>query len=69
MSLAQSQARRRGPAVWPHFIRRVVEKILQHLGPWHDALAGLPPPGATGAYTCEAYNEDPMPDYENVITD
>ena len=49
---------------------QVVEKVLCHLGAWHD-----PPPkpshGAVpGPYTyapCE--DVDPMPDYENVLTD
>ena len=31
----------------------VAEKILRHLGAWHDPPARLPPPGATGPYTYE----------------
>ena len=48
---------------------RVVENILRHLGAWHDLPSDRPPPGARGAYTREPYDEDPMPDYENVLTD
>ena len=47
-----------------------VEKILSHLGAWHDPPAGLPPPSATGPYTYEPSEDvDPMPDYESVLTD
>ena len=60
--------------------RRVVEKILRHLGVWHDPPAyrslgaGSPPrptPGRVpGPYTHEPCEDvDPMPDYENVLTD
>ena len=49
---------------------RVVEKILRHLGAWHDPPAGRSPPGAAGPYTYEPCDDgDPMPDYENVLTD
>jgi hypothetical protein len=49
---------------------RVVEKILRHLGAWHDPPAGLSPPGAPGPYTYEPCDDvDPTPDYENVLTD
>ena len=49
---------------------RVVEKILRHLGAWHDPPARLSPPGAPGPYTYEPCDDaDPMPDYENVLTD
>jgi hypothetical protein len=48
---------------------RVVERILRHLGAWHDPPSDRPPPGAPGAYTREPYDEDPMPDHENVLTD
>jgi hypothetical protein len=49
---------------------RVVENILRHLGAWHDPPAGPSPPGATGPYTYEPCRDvDPMPDYENVLTD
>ena len=48
----------------------VIERILRHLGAWHDPPAGLPPPGASGPYTYEPCDDvDPMPDYENVLTD
>ena len=48
---------------------QVVEKILRHLGVWHDPPAGLSPPGATGPYTYEPCGDvDSMPDYENVLT-
>jgi hypothetical protein len=50
--------------------RRVVRKILRHLGAWHDPSAGLSRPGAPVAYTYEPCDDaDPMPDYENVLTD
>jgi len=60
--------------------RRVVEKILRHLGAWHDppaytqASAGrpprTPPQGLPGPYTYEPCDDvDPMPDYENVLSD
>ena len=49
---------------------RVAEKILRHLGAWHDPPARLPPADAPGPYTYEACDDaDPMPDYENVLTD
>ena len=59
---------------------RLVEKILRHLGAWHDppACRGLgegrpprpPPNGLLGPYTYEPCDDvDPMPDYENVLTD
>ncbi len=58
---------------------RVVEKILRHLGAWHDPPAcaeatagrpaGLSPPGAAGPYTYEPCDDvDPTPNYENVLT-
>ena len=49
---------------------RVVQRILRHLGVWH-----APPkvPARTtlrGPYTSEPCDDvDPMPDYENVLTD
>jgi len=49
---------------------RVVEKILRHLGAWHDPAAGRTPPDAPGPYTYEPCDDvDPAPDYENVLTD
>ena len=43
---------------------RVVEKILRHLGVWHDPPASPPPPGASGPYTYEPCDEvAPAPDY------
>jgi hypothetical protein len=58
----------------------VIERILRHLGAWHDPpaclpqprrrQAGLPPPGSSGPYTYEPCDDvDPSPDYENVLTD
>ena len=50
--------------------RRVVEKILRHLGAWHDPPPRPPPPDGSGPYTYEpCLDVDPMPDYENVLTD
>jgi len=58
--------------------RRVVEKILRHLGAWHDPPAHRslgeggpprpPPGGLPGPYTYEPC-DDVAPDYENVLTD
>jgi hypothetical protein len=49
---------------------RVVEKVLRHLGAWHDPPASLSPPGGSGPYTYEACNDVvPVPNYENVLTD
>ena len=46
---------------------RVVQKILRHLGAWHDQPASLSPSGAPGPYTYEPCDDvDPTPDYENV---
>jgi hypothetical protein len=48
----------------------VVEKILRHLGAWHDPPARPPPAGTSSPYTYEPCDDvDPMPDYENVLTD
>jgi hypothetical protein len=47
----------------------VVQKILRHLGAWHDAPAGLSLLGTPGPYTYVTSDDDPMPDYENVLTD
>jgi hypothetical protein len=50
--------------------RRVVEKILRHLGAWHDPPTRPPPAGVPGPYAYEPCEDlDPMPDYENVLTD
>lgn len=49
---------------------RVVEKILCHLGAWHDPPPRPPSQGLPGPYTCESCGDvDLMPDYENVLTD
>jgi hypothetical protein len=49
---------------------RVVKTILRHLDAWHDPPAGLYPLAASGPYIYEPCGDvDPMPDYENVITD
>ena len=36
---------------------RLAEKILRHLGAWHEPPAGLSPPGAAGPYTYEPYDD------------
>ena len=36
---------------------RVVEKILRHLGAWHDPPTLQPAPGAPGPYTYEACDD------------
>jgi hypothetical protein len=49
---------------------QAVEKVLRHLGAWHDLPAGLSPPGGSRPYTYEPCGDvDPMPDCENVLTD
>ena len=49
---------------------QLVPKILRHLGLWQDPPAGLSPPGLPGPLTYEPCQDvDPMPDYENVLTD
>jgi len=49
---------------------RAVEKILRHLGAWHDPPAGQSQPGGSPPYTYEPCGDgEPMPDYENVLTD
>ena len=50
------------------------EKILRHLGQWNGpppmAPARAPPDADTGPWTRELCEDvDPMPDYENVLTD
>ena len=48
----------------------IVEKILRHLGAWHDPPAQLRPVPLPGPYTLEPCEDvDPTPDYENVLTD
>ena len=58
----------------------VVEKILRHLGAWRDPPAcrspgegrppRSPPPALPDPYTYEPCDDvNPMPDYENVLTD
>jgi hypothetical protein len=48
---------------------RLMQKILRHLGAWHDPPARGSPPGASGPYTYEPCDGvDPRPDYENVLT-
>ena len=48
----------------------VVEKVLRHLGAWHDPPLKPPPLCLPGPYTYEACDDvDPTPDYENVLTD
>jgi hypothetical protein len=49
---------------------RVVEKILRHLGAWHDPPPRPSPQGLPGPYTYEPCDDvDPMPNSENVLTD
>jgi len=49
---------------------RVVEKILRHLGAWHDPPPRPPPQGPPAPYTYEPCEDvEPTPDYENVLTD
>ena len=48
----------------------VVQKILRHLGAWHDPPTCQPNHCPPGSYTYEPCDDvDPMPDYENVLTD
>jgi hypothetical protein len=52
----------------------VIEKILRHLGLWSGtpplAPARAPPDTDAGPWTREPCDDvDPMPDYENVLTD
>ena len=52
--------------------RLVIEKILRHLGQWNGtpSLAPARSPPDTGPWTREPCDDvDPMPDYENVLTD
>jgi len=51
--------------------RRATSTLNQPpLGAWHDPTAGPSPPGAPRPYTYESCDDaDPMPDYENVLTD
>jgi hypothetical protein len=49
---------------------QIVEKILRHLGAWHNPPACLPLSVLPGTYTYEPYDDvDPGPDYEDVLTD
>jgi len=52
----------------------VIERILRHLGLWSGtpllAPARGPPDADAGPWTREPYDDvDPMPDYENILTD
>jgi hypothetical protein len=54
--------------------RAGVEKILLHLGLWSGtpplAPARAPPDADAGPWTREPFDDvDPMPDYENVLTE
>jgi len=54
--------------------RAVVEKILRHLDLWSGtpplAPARSPPGAANGPWNREPCDDvDPMPDYENILTD
>ena len=49
---------------------RVVEQILRHLSAWHDPPPRTPPESVPAPYTYEPCEDvDPMPNYENVLTD
>ena len=49
---------------------RVVEKILPHLGAWHDPPPRPLPLAGAGPYIYEPCEDvDPMPDYESVLAD
>jgi hypothetical protein len=49
---------------------RVTEKILRHLGAWHDPQPRSTPEAVLGAYIYEPCEEvDATPDYENVLTE
>jgi len=48
----------------------IVEQILRYLGAWHDPPARQSSHCAPRSYTYEPCDDvDPMPDYENVLTD
>ena len=54
--------------------RDVIEKILRHLGLWNGVLtlapARFPPDPDAGPWIREPCDDaDPMPDYENILTD
>jgi hypothetical protein len=54
--------------------RAVIEKILRHLGLWSGtpplAPARSPPVAGARPWTRELFDDvDPMPDYENILTD
>jgi hypothetical protein len=49
---------------------RLIEKILRHLGAWHDPPPKPLPQGVPGPYSYEPCDDvDPTPDYENALTD
>ena len=59
-------------AVIDHLV--VIEMILRHLGQWNGtpplASTRAPPTAHNGPLTREPCDDvDPMPDYENVLTD
>ena len=59
-------------SVLPAVHRVVIGKILRHLGQWNGPppLAPARAPPHAGAWTREPSDDvDPMPDYENVLTD
>ena len=50
--------------------RAVAEKILRHLGVWHAPPVVMTTPGSSGNHTRVPFDDvDPMPDYDNVLTD
>lgn len=49
---------------------RVIQKILRHLGLWHDPPVPRSHPGDSEPYTRHPCDDvDPMPEYEDVLTD
>ena len=48
----------------------VIEKILSHLGVWHDPPPRPPPQAVPGPYTYEPCDDgDLKPEYEDALTD
>lgn len=47
----------------------VTEKNIRHLGLWCGSPSERPPVKGSVPWTRKPYTDDPMPDYENVLTD